>query len=117
MIVNDFQCPLYGDARVTDFTPKAFKRVRETLIQSERFNRDWINKRSRSIIAMFRWGVEEEFVQPNIPLALKEVKSLPAKYPGTYEGKKRKPVSDDILLRTIKYGGGIFRETCRKVAH
>ena len=106
MIIKVFLLPLYGGecTLVTDFSPKALKLVREKMVQSERFNREWCNRYTRNIVTMFRWGVEEELVPPSVSLALKEVKPLPAKYPGTFEGTKRKPVADDVVVRTIKYG-------------
>jgi hypothetical protein len=93
IVVADFLLKLYGDGTpVNDFRPSCLKLVRSEMIQSQRFCRKMINDYTSRIIRIFAWGVEEEFTDPNISLALKAVKALPEGYPGTFENEERQPI-------------------------
>ena len=61
--VFDFLLKLYSDKTPVDsFSPKCLKLVRSSMVQSERFCRKVINSYVKRIVAMFRWGVEEDVV-------------------------------------------------------
>jgi len=61
--IVDFVLELYSDDSSADsFTPKCLKLVRTAMVQSRRFCRGVINSYVKRIVAMFRWGVEEDIV-------------------------------------------------------
>jgi integrase len=103
-VIGDFLLKLFGDdTSVDNFKPSSLKLVRQELILSQRFCRRLINSYIRQVVAVFTWGVEEEYVQPNTELALKAVKSLPEGYPGTFENEEREPVPDEVVKRTLPF--------------
>jgi integrase len=71
--------------------------------QSKRFNRDVLNRHTRRIISIFKWGVWKELCKESTWQKLTVIPPYKKGEPGTFEGRKRKPVSDDVLIRTIKY--------------
>ena len=101
--MTDFLSPLYGDTAVAKFGTKCLKTVRDMMVQSERLNRKTINDYVRRIVTMFRWGVEEELVHEGTWGALKAVKSLPAGYPGTFEGDRVDYVPDWVVTATLPF--------------
>ena len=95
---------LYGDGTLAgDFAPSCLKLVRQELIKSHRFCRGMVNKYTRHIIKIFDWGVENEYVHPNVHAILKAVKSLPEGYPGTFDNPEREDVPDDVIKRTLPF--------------
>jgi len=103
IIVNDFLSKTYGDTPVDSFKPSCLKRVRSAMIQSGRFCRKLINKYARQIVAMFAWGVEEEWVRESTWQSLKAVKSLRKGEEGTYDNPPRKEVPDNVVQRTLPF--------------
>ena len=104
IVVADFLLKLYGDDTPADqFKPSCLKLVRQELILSQRYCRKMINSYIGRIVRIFNWGVEEEYVNPNIALALQAVRSLPEGYPDTYENEERQPVPDEVIKRTLPF--------------
>jgi len=103
IIIGEFLIALYGDVPVNDFKPSCLKLVRENLIQSCRFCRNTINDYIGRIVRAFAWGLEEEFVKPEISAMLKAVKPLPEGYPGTFDHEEREEVPDEIIRRTLPF--------------
>lgn len=93
----------YGEIFVNDFSPKKLKLTRLRMIESGRLCRKTVNDYTRRIVQMFSWGCEEEWVEPNVVSALREVKSLRKGEPGTFDNPPRKEVSDDIVRRTLPF--------------
>lgn len=79
---------IYGFARVSDFGPLALKAVRESLIKSG-ICRNECNKRTRKIVRIFRWAVENELVSATQLAALRAVKGLAR---GRSEARESEPV-------------------------
>ena len=75
---------VYGDMPVNAFSPKKLKVVRDQMVRSGKLCRKQINAHTTKIIRIFSWGVEEELVNPNVVLALREVKHLPPGEFGTF---------------------------------
>ena len=103
-IVLDFLDKLYGDGSlVDDFTPRCLKLVRDEMVRSHRFCRNIVNRCTKSIIAIFAWGVENELVQETTWRALKTVKPLKEGHPDTFDYEEREPVSDDVIRQTLPF--------------
>ena len=88
---------------VNSFSPKKLKVVRDQMVRSGKLCRKQINAHTTKIIRIFSWGVEEELVNPNVVLALREVKHLPPGEFGTFDHPERKYVDDDVVRRTLPY--------------
>ena len=93
---------LYGRTLTKDFGPKAFKLVREGMIQ-EGLNRKYINKSMGRIRRMFKWGVAEELLPPSVHQALESVPGLRKGRSEATEGSPVQPLPDDILEATLPY--------------
>lgn len=73
---------LYGHTRTDDFGPLALKAVRQRMIETvdKRTERPWcrrtINLHTYRIRSMFKWGVEQELVSPEVLHGLQAVRGL-----------------------------------------
>ena len=110
IIVIDFLLKLYGDDTPVDsFKPSCLKLVRQELINAldqrgkPRFCRNTINKYTRRIVSLFEWGVGNDHVSASTWQALKAVKSLPKKTPGTFDHKKREHVPEWVITATLPF--------------
>ena len=105
VVLMDFLLALYGDDKtaVDNFSPRCLKLVRQQLIISRRFCRKMVNEYTRRIVAVFSWGVGEEYVNSNTAATLKAVKPLPECYPGTFDNPEREDVPDDVIRRTLPF--------------
>ena len=102
--VFEFLLKLYSDKNAVDsFTPKCLKLVRTSMVQSGRFCRKTINSYVKRIVAMFRWGVEEDMVAGSTWHALKAVKALRKGEEGTFDHAEREEVPDDVVALTLQY--------------
>lgn len=84
---------LYGQLGVSDFGPLALKAVRDELIKAD-LCRNEINKRVGRMVRMFKWGVENEYVDPMTHHALSQVRGLSRGRSAARESKPVKPVPD-----------------------
>jgi len=94
---------IYGGLTVNEFSPKKLKVCREQMVKSGTLCRSQINKHVGKIIRIFAWGVEEEYVQPSIVAALREVKALRKGEQGTFESPPREDVPDSAVRRTLPF--------------
>ena len=108
-IIFDFLLPAYGDIQVDAFTTKCLKNVRQSMINARnasgghRLCRKQINDHVKRIVALFRWGVEEDIVAGSTWHALKAVKALRKGEQGTFDHAERVEVSDDVVALTLRY--------------
>jgi integrase len=82
---------LYGTTPAADFGPKAFKDVRQAMIDAGRA-RTSINKDAHRIKRMFRWAVEEELLPAAVPDRLRCVSGLGKGQSAARETEKVAPV-------------------------
>jgi len=99
----------YLDCSARDFGPLRLKAVRQKICDSknkrtgERQSRKYVNRLIGNLIRMFRWAVENELVDANIYHALKSVPSLKRGRCDSPEGRKVKPVSNELVDRTLPH--------------
>jgi integrase len=93
---------LYGRAPAKEFGPKAFKLVREGMIQEGR-NRNYINDSMARIRRMFKWGVAEELLPPSVSQALESVPGLRKGRSKAIESRPVLPLPNDILEATLPF--------------
>lgn len=84
---------MYGRIRVGEFGPLKLKAVREGLIKAK-LSRTHINKQIGRIRRCFKWGVENEYVDPSTLHALEAVAGLRKGRSKAKETKPVKPVLD-----------------------
>jgi hypothetical protein len=86
----------FGMLPIDKFNPQALKTVREAMIEAG-LCRTEVNKRTRRLVRMFAWGVEEGLVPPSVHWGLKAVKGLKKDRCGVRESQKVKPVPDAFV--------------------
>ena len=91
---------LFGTARIRDFRPTSLKVVRQQMIDAN-LSRKTINNRVNRIRRIFKWGVENDVVEPSILQALKAVEPLRFGRSGVKEGPGVKPVADERVEKTL----------------
>ncbi len=96
----------YDDLPVSQFGPLRLKAVREAMIKAtgkhgKPLSRGYINDLIGRIVRMFRWGVENEIVEPSIHEALKAVSGLRIGRTTAPDHDPIEPVDDAILEATI----------------
>jgi integrase len=93
---------LYGKSLAKEFGPKAFKLVREAMIQ-EGLSRQYINDSMARIRRMFKWGVAEEMLPAAVLQSLESVPGLRRGRSKAVETCPVQPLPDDILEATIPF--------------
>ncbi|MCL2305263.1 MAG: site-specific integrase [Planctomycetaceae bacterium] len=101
--VIGFLVETYGEFAVNEFSPKKLKICRNQMVQAGTLSRPQINKHIGRIIRIFAWGVEEEYVQPSIVAALREVKNLQRGEKGTFDNPPRLEVPDAVVKQTLLF--------------
>ncbi len=66
---------LFGSEQTSRFGPRKLKQVREAMISSGLY-RNTINDRVSRIVRMLSWAAEEEYLNPHIVVACREVRNL-----------------------------------------
>jgi len=104
---------LYGTVPVSDFTPLDLKAVRQSFIDSG-ICRSSVNKQVDRIRRMFRWGVSEGMVPPNVLHGLKAVEALrKGRCPGVPEPAPVTPIDETIVEATIPHMPPVVRDIVR----
>ena len=94
---------VYGGLSVNEFSPRKLKTVRNLMVKAGTLSRRMINKYVGKIRTIFKWGIEEEVVNPNVEHALRAVNALRKGEQGTFDKPPRKNVPDDVVERTLPF--------------
>jgi integrase len=84
---------LYSRSIAAEFGPLALKTVRAEMIRLG-WCRTYINRQTLRIKSVFRWGVENELLEPRVYEALRSVAGLRAGRSDARESQKIKPVAE-----------------------
>ena len=87
---------LYGTKNVCDFGPHGLKALRQTLVDKG-LSRNYINGCIDRMRRVFKWGVGEELVEPQVYQKLKAVEGLKAGRSAARETAPVKPVADKYV--------------------
>ena len=100
-----FATDLYGHRPVDEFSPLKLQTVRDEMIRTkgEDWCRNTINRMVDRIRTALSWGVSKELLESRIVDNLRKVKPLPKGTPGTFDHKKRRPVSVSTIRRTLPF--------------
>jgi integrase len=93
---------LYGTTRVRDFGPRKLKAVRQAMIDDGRCRTN-INRLIHWVRRVFRWGVENEHVPPDVYAALIAVPSLKAGRSEAVESEAVRPVDEATVNATLPH--------------
>ena len=91
---------LYGTTPADQFGPKAFKAIRQKLIDAGH-SRKYINKLMPIVAKCFKWGSAEELVSPNVHAALRTVDGLRKGRTTARETPPVLPVDDVVVDATL----------------
>ena len=103
---------LYHNRLVTDFGPLALKAVRLKMVEAGHA-RTTINQNVHRVRRMFRWGVENELVNPSILQALKAVTALVKGKTDAHETEPVGPVSDNVIQATLPHLPAVVADMAR----
>ena len=93
---------LFGHTVAASFGPPQLKAVRQAFIDGG-LCRNEVNKRTRRIVRLFAWGVEEGLVPAAVHWGLKAVKGIKKGRGGVRESKPIRPVPDEVVDATLSY--------------
>lgn len=93
---------LYGAQPAAEFSPKAFRQVRQGMIDED-LSRTYINQSMDRIRRMYRWAVAEELVPPSVIQALAAVPGLKRGRSEAKETPPVLPVDDAIVEATLRH--------------
>jgi len=90
---------LYGTTPVVEFTPISLKTIRQHYV-SQRLARSEVNRRTRLVRSVFRWGVAEGIVVAGVWEALRAVPGLKH---GRCEARETEPIRpvDDAMIDAV----------------
>jgi len=97
-----FARQLYGATPAAEFGPRALKNVRQAMVAAGRARKS-INKDGHRIRRMFRWGVEEELLPPEIYQRLRAVAPLAKGKTAARETGKVPPVPDEHIRAILPH--------------
>jgi len=87
---------LYQNCRISEFGPRALKHVRNLMVKDE-LSRKVVNARVNRIRRVFKWGVENELVEPNVLQALQAISPLKCGRTEARELPAVLPVPEDYI--------------------
>jgi integrase len=93
---------LYGRTLAVEFGPLALKTVRQQLIDAG-MARKTINQAVNRIRHIFKWGVENELIAPNVLHGLQAVAGLRAGRSRARETEPVRPVPDEFVDAVVPY--------------
>lgn len=91
---------MWGASDANEFRPSELKALRQHLIDAN-LSRTTINQRITMLKAMFRWGVEDEHVHPDVAAALDAVKNLRRSSAGVKQPRVVEPVLDEHVAAVL----------------
>lgn len=109
----------YLDEPVEEFGPLKLKAVRESMVQSrvkhngQLYTRQYVNRLIGRICRMFRWAAENEIVPIGVYQALANVPGLKRGRTIAREAPKVRPVSDEVVDKTIQFCTPIVADMIR----
>jgi integrase len=87
-------CHLYGPTPAPNFGPKSLDALRQWMIKKG-LARSYINRTVSRMIAVFRWGVAEELVEPFVYQRIKAVRGLRKNRSAARESKPVTPATQE----------------------
>ena len=102
LVLHKHLSALYGHTPAADFGPKAFKAIRQTLIEAGH-SRQYINKLMPVITRAFKWAAAEELIPGSVYHALRTVEGLKRGRTTARETEPVKPVANEVVEATLPH--------------
>ena len=102
LVLTKYLSRLYGRTLAVEFGPKAFKAIRQTLIDAGH-SRPYINKLMAIVPRVFKWAAAEELVPASIHHALRTVEGLKKGRTTAPDPEPVKPVDDQVVEATLPH--------------
>lgn len=103
---------LYGTTPIEQFGPLALKACRQVWLDAG-LSRSSINHNQRRAVRIFRWGVSEEIVRPDVWQALTAVEGLRKGRTSAPEAKPIPPVDMQTVKATMEFLSPVHRDMIR----
>ncbi len=91
---------MFAGTHAIKFGPQSLKAVRASIVEAG-LCRNTANKRTRQIVSVFAWAVEEELIPPDVWQALKAVRPIPRGRDGAIDFEPVRPVDPEHYKATI----------------
>lgn len=95
-------CALFGSEPAAEFGPLKLELVRNQYVAAEMVRRS-VNRHASRIKRLFKWAVAKQIVNPAVYQALACVDGLRAGRSAAKESKPVRPVSEEIVAKTLPY--------------
>ncbi len=112
LVLTKHLCALYGRTAASEFGPRSFKAVRQTLIEAGH-SRSYINKLMPIIKQAFKWAASEEMIPGTVYHALCTVNGLRRGRTVARETEPVLPVDDELVDATLAYLTAIVADMVR----
>jgi integrase len=112
LVLTKHLAALYGHTPAADFGPKAFKAIRQAMIDAGH-SRQYINKLMPVIVRAFKWAAAEEIVSAEVYHALQTVEGLKRGRTDAPDTEPVKPVADELVDATLPYLGAVVVDMVR----
>jgi integrase len=116
LVLHKHLAGLYGHTHATDFGPKAFKAIRQTLIDAGH-SRQYINKLMPVIVRAFKWAAAEEIVSAEVYHSLQTVEGLKRGRTDAPDTEPVKPVADELVDATLPHMPRVVADMVRFQRH
>ncbi len=103
---------LYGREPVNEFGPLRLQAVQQSMIRAK-WTRSNINKQVQRLVRIFRWGVSQELVRPDVAQALRAVQGLHKGRTEARESVPVRPVEDGMVTVTLEHLPAIVADMVR----
>ena len=92
-------CERFAGLEAAAFGPKALQEVVARMLERGRLTRGGVNRRKQQVVAMFKWAVSEELVQPTAWHALQAVKAV--RFGKGRENPPREPADSTAVAAVV----------------
>ena len=94
---------LFGTLPVTDYGPQELKLTRSYIGKESKRSREYVNRLTRYVVQVFRWGNGEGLVPASVPQALANLATLKSGRCDLKETEAIKPVADELVNATLMH--------------
>ena len=93
---------IYGTLPAANFSPKKLLAIQQRMIELDQ-TRTYVNMQTSRIKRVWRWAVSVELLPPSVYQALSTVPGIAKGRTHAREGRRVRPVADDVVNATLPY--------------
>jgi integrase len=102
-----------GELLVEEYGPRALQAQRKLWVDEKNKSRAYVNRLTNAVVRMFKWGVAQELVKPEVWQRLQSVEPLREGYTAAYETEGVSPVSIEIVRATAGHLSPVVKAMLR----